>query len=1201
MWKGAAGMAILLMVAPGLSFAAQINDFGGGSKEARADPSPAGFVVNLTVPAECHVRKVQMNVSTAPFDPAFPHSPEGVRVLFGDRLLYEFNETGFGGFGQQAYFSNGSAVLSHDFGKTGGDNSTWLRLPKKATVENATFGLDCSGGSNIVHRDTFTGDALGGFGTSVASAKDVNGDGYEDIIIGEPQNSDVFSYGGKAYVYFGGPGAGHTANLTLSGTAVYSYFGCSVAGAGDVNGDGYDDVIVGAEYYGATIYGYQGAAYIFFGGEQMDNVPDVCIFGTQTYGELGASVAGAGDVNVDGYDDVLVGEPGNGSGSLTYRGAAYLYMGGQDMDNVSDLVVQGAGMTNYLGMGLSGAGDLNGDGSADFMIGAYGSNAGGSTSGEADIFFGGPALDSTPDLVVPGYGSEGLGFSLAGAGDVNGDGYDDAIIGACFNSTNGQYAGAAYVLFGGKNMDADADVVMTGDSPNGEFGTSVTGGFDLNGDGYADVAVGSPYAGPSYSYNGTVSIYLGGPAMNGTPDAVMWGNHSDQLGRSVSGMGDFYGEGRAGPNAAARGNLLAGSPIGKVRVFDVVRGVLDPALSVASGFPWTTKGFINESLVAPDFSASINDYLRNAFQAGSDAYGNHYCDVPLTISCGNGGHIDLRPLNVTYDYSAPLPDFADELNSFITAHKGEADASGNLTAPLKVESRTPGSLRFTDLVLTIDEAPQIVSPVPDSYMDEDTAAPNLIDLYQYFRDDFDNVQLLNYSVVSATNASAVSVTIQKDQYLSVDALDGDLNDNWTGVIDVVVRAEDHWGSGQNSNEFRVFVQNVNDPPIITSEPPLDAQGGVEWVYRLITVDGDHDRLSFALAVAPRNMTINASTGAITWIPDRWGRYPVAVSVSDGNATVWQNFTLTVPDRPPAITSEPPATAYVGVQFEYDVAAEDGDGDALAYSLQTDMQLIAIAPDTGRISGIPGQPGDFGFRVSVSDGKSAAFQNFTLTVVWPNRSPHFTTNAPTAAIEGTAYSYEAKAYDDDHDVLTYSMDTSIPGLTIDSATGRVGGTPEAAGNFTVTLNVTDGRGGHGTQVFTLRVAASVPPSVNVITSVPLGTLRGTVLINGMATKGTRDIVRVEYRIDSNDWRAAGGNSSWNITLDTSRFNDGNHDLYIRAYDGHDYSNTAGLPFVVDNSSQIDLKATTYGIILVAMVIVAALAAAGAFLVWRKRRK
>jgi hypothetical protein len=199
-----------------------------------------------------------------------------------------------------------------------------------------------------------------------------------------------------------------------------------------------------------------------------------------------------------------------------------------------------------------------------------------------------------------------------------------------------------------------------------------------------------------------------------------------------------------------------------------------------------------------------------------------------------------------------------------------------------------------------------------------------------------------------------------------------------------------------------------------------------------------------------------------------------------------------------------------------------------------------------------------------------------------------------------YAYEAKAYDDDHDPLTFSMETNLSGLAIDSATGTISGTPEAAGNYSILLRVQDGRGAEGTQEFRLRVADSIRPSVTVTYPPPAGKLKGTVTMAGTVARGTRMVVLVEFRIDSGDWRAASFNSSWNATLDTSRLKDGRHTLEVRAQDGREYSDSAQVVFDVDNSAQIELKGTGFVLTLVTVAVLAAGAGAGALLWWRKRR-
>lgn len=164
---------------------------------------------------------------------------------------------------------------------------------------------------------TMTGEAAADiFGISVSSAGDVNGDGYSDVIVGA---EGYFTFTGRAYVYFGGTSMNNTADVSMTGEATYDYFGESVSSAGDVNGDGYSDVIIGADAYSTNT----GRAYVYFGGASMNNTSDVTMTGEATYNSFGTSVSTAGDVNGDGYLDMIVGADEFSSDT----GRTYLYLG----------------------------------------------------------------------------------------------------------------------------------------------------------------------------------------------------------------------------------------------------------------------------------------------------------------------------------------------------------------------------------------------------------------------------------------------------------------------------------------------------------------------------------------------------------------------------------------------------------------------------------------------------------------------------------------------------------------------------------------------------------------------------------------------------------------------------------------------------------------------------------------------------------
>ncbi len=384
-----------------------------------------------------------------------------------------------------------------------------------------------------------TGENAGAqLGLFVSDAGDVNGDGIDDFIVGAPGARTGGVGAGQAWVYFGGPALDAAPDLVLSGESAGDQFGTSARGCGDVNGDSYDDIVVGAPHNDAA-GSNAGRAYVYFGGPSLDAVADIVISGVADNAQLGYAVAGAGDVN-GGGDDLLIGAPSN-TGS---HGRAYVYFGGAALDGVADVTLADPS-NGFLGWSVGPAGDFDGDGWDDVLVG-------GNTQTHAFLFRGGPGFDGVADLVFAGdSGSNRFGYGLAPAGDVNGDGYADVIIGDMHNSAGNAYAGRADVYFGGPGADGQADLVFTGTTYYGIFGRTVAGGGDLNGDGFDDLVIGAPtpdYAGLG---PGRAFVFFGGdPAgtarVDTLADVVLTGAHeSDRLGSQVAIVRDQNGDDRA--------------------------------------------------------------------------------------------------------------------------------------------------------------------------------------------------------------------------------------------------------------------------------------------------------------------------------------------------------------------------------------------------------------------------------------------------------------------------------------------------------------------------------------------------------------------------------------------------------------------------------------------------------------------------------
>jgi Ca2+-binding RTX toxin-like protein len=413
-----------------------------------------------------------------------------------------------------------------------------------------------------------SGSGYDWLGASVSGAGDTNGDGLDDIVIGAPRIFNAYDNpgDGNAYVVYGSkspfpaefqlrtPAAGAS---ILSPATPVAHLGQSVSDAGDVNGDGLADFIVGAPLTGAD-YSYgrdvvsasTGAAYVVYG--RADGLPlsvalsaitpaQALVFTAPTdfipggnnepfsY-EIGHSVAGVGDVNGDGIDDVAIGAPAADPGGLAQAGAAYVVFGSRhglpgelhpaDLDGSNGFAVVGSVAGARIGMTVSGLGDVNGDGLGDFAVSV--------PAGHVVLF--GSTAGFVPTLNVDTVSStSGLSIGadlVEGIGDLNRDGVDDLLIGA---------SGRAYVVFGrpdlpsladAANLEAISAAVLV--TPSG-FATATSAG-DVNGDGWGDIILGAPEADPGGKVDaGEAYVVFGGPALFAPSTLIIGGPGDDHL------------------------------------------------------------------------------------------------------------------------------------------------------------------------------------------------------------------------------------------------------------------------------------------------------------------------------------------------------------------------------------------------------------------------------------------------------------------------------------------------------------------------------------------------------------------------------------------------------------------------------------------------------------------------------------------------
>ena len=426
-------------------------------------------------------------------------------------------------------------------------------------------------------------------GESVSSAGDINGDGFDDLIVGAPHNFDDF-YSGASFVVFG-KASGFDAAISLSslngtngfrlnGVAGGDAAGNAVSSTGDINGDGFDDLLIGAPISDVP-KNDTGYTYVVFGKSSgfsatmelsdLDGSNGFRMHLDKADQLLGWSVSGAGDVNGDHIDDLIIGAP-IGERSYVVFGKTSGFDAELDLaslDGSNGFLMNGLEDGSQFGNGVS-AGDINGDGINDLIVGSYYGGSGtsyvvfGKASG-FDAILDLSGLDGSNGFSVEG-AAEGdeAGYSVGNAGDVNGDGFDDVIIGAQSAGIDGEVSGAAYVVFGKadgfeatlslSSLDGSNGFRLAGVAGGDKAGRSVSGAGDFNGDGFADVLVGAAGSdangvdsGAAYVVFGKASGFsalldlsnlssTGGFALSG----LAAGN---SLGKSVSSAGDLNNDG----------------------------------------------------------------------------------------------------------------------------------------------------------------------------------------------------------------------------------------------------------------------------------------------------------------------------------------------------------------------------------------------------------------------------------------------------------------------------------------------------------------------------------------------------------------------------------------------------------------------------------------------------------------------------------
>ncbi len=646
-------------------------------------------------------------------------------------------------------------------------------------------------------------------GISVSSGGDVDGDGFDEIVVAAPYYSPpdggggFFSEAGAIFVYPGNAGGTIMTPQLIHIGQDNAHFGGSVSSAGDINGDGYGDVVVGAPEYDTTAPD-AGAFFLYLGSPGGLNTPPQQFDGDQTWSSFSRGVTSAGDVNDDGFDDVLISQ----------TGLVYLHLGSAGGLGPVSQQFDGDGIFG-IGIGVSSSGDVNSDGYDDVVFGAqntvllhFGSDTG---------------LNPIPlqlDDVQPG---SGFGSSVSIPGDINGDGYQDVAVSAPGYDTvddNGVVlinAGAILIYFGDANGLTTTPQLLDGQLPSGSIGGLISGLDDVNGDGYDDLIVGNAGFDPldengvELANAGAIFIYQGGPGgLNPAPQRIDGDQVPAQLGYSVSGGGDFNGDGYQ--------DVLAGAPF-----YDAPNGgggfIADTgaAYLYLSSAPYLAKPEQLDSADNPvSLGGAVTDELKIRMVA-TPHLSTGYSRVKLqTVACPLGASFD-DPLCIT-ETSGAWVDVTDvgvpvELSIF------PRDGATHWRSHLLYISDTTITANRSDVVspwLTPDATASNVDVYFSYGSNQDptisgTPSPTSLTPYQNFNfipvaDDMNSSDTLVFSILNQPPWASFDTATGE--------LDGTPRDNDYGVYgNIVISVADDFGASAALPAFSIEVTDVAAPSV----------------------------------------------------------------------------------------------------------------------------------------------------------------------------------------------------------------------------------------------------------------------------------------------------------------------------------------------------------------------------------------------------
>ncbi len=1155
------------------------------------------------VPEGATVTSADMSISVHPFTEDGRDYPEDVVINFAKGIReYEFNneELVFQGAWGRNYQTTDGAVFNA-VQTTGGPMKLRFAFPKNATLIKATIDINGSQRSNEFNITKTNLTSTGShFGELIKVLGDTNGDGIEEVLVGAP-NDNV----GAGRVYHLSYPLPEKPVVFASTTQSKAFFGSSISSVFQYSDTASNAVAIGAPN---DEIGNLGTVKTFsYSPGASPSTYDVKLLGNNSGEGFGASVA-ACDLDEDKSIELFVGAPDANGGV----GVVYMF---EINSTTATLVTVINGTTGELHFGRDiTTGDMDSDGIEDLII---------SSDDYVRIFISDPNWDLISDLTIDPLGDSGESEfgKIEFLGDT-GEGVGTLGIGVPTQS-----AGSILLYDGGLSLDSVMDKELAPGVPVQGFGTGFSSG-DLDNDNSNEIIVGSP---GTSSWQSSVLI-MKRTSSNPWKSIPYTGLSTDMFGYSV-GIANLRGTSYPDPF----GDIIIGSPQffgtsstgpGEVSLYEYydIDSLTDnkPMLKIDTDTIWTFPGDkLSGTVTSVDMSTVINNYLSSkTADYSSDFEGFVYLDLTfdsIAADTSEGSDsFNLTNFDFRYDQTIDFENLEGAMNNYILNFDESMKIINGqkfVPVPLSVTAKAPGNFRIEAFDVEVDEIPYVEYDPEEIHVPEDSHDDKVIDLYTIFADNVTSDPYLNISVgVEDSKKKFVDAYITQHRYLGVDLTNktDDMGRNWSGEIGLIFTVDDFLGGRFIYSNIKLVVDEVNDAPALKDTPSEFVYQDSMFIFSPSKIDDEGDEINITLdfSKCPINMSVDYTTGTISWKPNKWevGFVNFTVILSDGIDERTYTFPLEVkdePDNPVFLTQAPdPSTqVLVGTTFIYNFSATDPDiGDRVTYIIVFPVQGAGIDVQTGHFTWTPPQhypfPIEFVVRARDVDGHATDLK-FSLNTSFTDSSPILRTNPRTALFDTEEWVFHLDVFDAEENRIEIELVEGPEGLEYNDVVQNLTWIPdvEQIGEFNLSIKLSS-------TVFvqyynyTLSVERSQRYWTFKIQGLKDGqSLKGKVQIGGELVLTPSTIRTVEVKVGDSDWvDGLFSEGRWSYNLNTNDYKDGKYLIQVRAWDGAIYSDIESVTVKIENDEE---STSPIIFIIIALVILAIIGlAVGGFFLFRR---